>query len=441
MTNSVTQTVEAWQKAGVLLVEDGNHGEYRPRPTEFVSEGTAFIRAADLESGRVRFDSASKINPTAVARITKGIGRPGDVLFSHKGTVGKLAVVPTDAPPFVCSPQTTFWRVADTKILNSRYLYYYMQSWEFRQQWEACKAETDMADYVSLTAQRRLKVAIPSLDKQRCVVQTLGALDDKIELNRQMNQTLEAMARALFKSWFVDFDPVVAKREGRRTSWMDTELFPSHFQESELGPIPRGWTCCPIVDVMDINPQRGLKHGEVAPYLEMQAVPTTGYAPIDWKLRAAGSGARFMNGDTLLARITPCLENGKMAYVDFLDEGQIAWGSTEYIVMRPRDPIPHIYAYLLARHEDFRDHAIRSMTGSSGRQRVASDDLARYTLAGAPSEIYEAFGSIVKPWFALAKGNMNENRTLARLRDLLLPRLLASEVCLKDAEELVGEAV
>jgi type I restriction enzyme S subunit len=94
------------QQDGILLVEDGNHGEYRPRAEEFVESGVAFIRAADMEAGRVLFQAASKINDIARKRITKGIGAPGDVLLSHKGTVGKLAVVPNDAPPFVCSPQT-----------------------------------------------------------------------------------------------------------------------------------------------------------------------------------------------------------------------------------------------------------------------------------------------------------------------------------------------
>src|SRR6266487_4319776 len=96
------------QRDGILLVEDGNHGEYRPRPDEFVDAGVAFIRAADMDSGRVLFESASRINARARQRITKGIGAPGDVLLSHKGTVGKVALAPDDAPPFVCSPQTTF---------------------------------------------------------------------------------------------------------------------------------------------------------------------------------------------------------------------------------------------------------------------------------------------------------------------------------------------
>ena len=113
-------SVSELQREGVLLVEDGNHGEYRPRPDEFVDEGVAFIRAADMDAGRVLFESASKINERARTRITKGIGAPGDVLLSHKGTVGKVALVPNGSPPFVCSPQTTFWLLSSSVLMLLR---------------------------------------------------------------------------------------------------------------------------------------------------------------------------------------------------------------------------------------------------------------------------------------------------------------------------------
>jgi len=129
-----TATVTELQKDGVLLVEDGNHGEYRPRPDEFVERGVCFIRAADMDAGRVLFESAAKINERARQRITKGIGASGDVLLSHKGTVGKVAFVKDNAPAFVCSPQTTFWRTRDEQRLDRRYLYAFLRSPGFHAQ-------------------------------------------------------------------------------------------------------------------------------------------------------------------------------------------------------------------------------------------------------------------------------------------------------------------
>ena len=151
------------------------------------------------------------------------------------------------------------------------------------------------------------------LSEQRAIAHILGTLDDKIELNRRMNATLEAMARALFKSWFVDFDPVRAKMEGRDTGLPKdiADLFSDRLVESELGEIPEDWSLVPLPELLEVNPPRPLRRGEIAPYLDMANMPTSGHAPDSVIERAFGSGMRFANGDTLMARITPCLENGK----------------------------------------------------------------------------------------------------------------------------------
>ena len=150
------------------------------------------------------------------------------------------------------------------------------------------------------------------------------------------------MARALFRSWFVDFDPVRAKAEGRPSGLppdLDA-LFPASFEASELGEIPAGWEVKTLGDVIDVNPRRRIRRGDVATHVAMAALPTSGPHVAEWTQRAFTSGARFTLGDTLLARITPSLENGKTALVDFLDGGETAWGSTEFIVLRPKPTWP-----------------------------------------------------------------------------------------------------
>jgi len=146
-----------------------------------------------------------------------------------------------------------------------------------------------------------------------------------------------------------------------------------------------------------------------------------------------------MNGDTLVARITPCLENGKTAFVDFLEDGQIGWGSTEYIVLRPRPPLPEQFGYCLARSEAFREFAIQSMTGTSGRQRVQADSLRHFKLVRASDAVAEAFGRLIKPLFARSSEAVCESRTLVALRDALLPKLSRGEIRVKDAERLLEE--
>lgn len=283
---------------------------------------------------------------------------------------------------------------------------------------------------------------LPPLGQQRAIARILGTLDDKIDLNRRVKETLEAMARALFKSWFVDFDPVRAKAEGRELDLPQrlADLFPDSFEESELGEIPKGWRAVPMPDVFDVNPPRALRKGVEAPYLDMANMPTRGHSPDHVIDRAFGSGMRFINGDTLVARITPCLENGKTALVDFLEAGQVGWGSTEYIVLRPKPPLPVEFAYCLARSTEFRDFAIQSMTGSSGRQRVPAESLSHFRVVAAPKPVAELFGQVVKPLFARASAATNECRTLAAVRDALLPKLISGDLRVKDAEGL-AEAV
>jgi len=297
--------------------------------------------------------------------------------------------------------------------------------------------------YLTVSALSDLTLPLPPLPEQRAIAHTLGILDDKIESNRQMNETLEAMARAIFKSWFMDFDPVRAKAEGRQPFGMDAAtaaFFPSSFQDSPLGKIPRGWKAAPLPKVVEINPPHSLPKGDEATYLDMQNMPTRGHRPANWISRPFVSGSRFINGDTLLARITPCLENGKTAFVDFLDEGEVGWGSTEFIVLRPIDPLPPEYGYCLARDEDFRSFAIQNMTGSSGRQRVPTDSLAQYWVATPPEPIARCFGKAIRPLFAKAKTNSEESATLAAIRDALLPKLISGEIRVKDAEKLAGRA-
>ena len=298
------------------------------------------------------------------------------------------------------------------------------------------------------------------LEDQRAIAHVLGTLDDKIELNRQMNQTLEEMARALFKSWFVDFDPVRAnatlkhhattppqggsdwsgKRARTYLDRMDPDiaaLFPDSFADSELGPIPEGWEVVPLAEMIELNPPRPLPRGEISPYLDMANMPTKGHTPETVIDRPFGSGMRFTNGDTLLARITPCLENGKTAYVDFLKEDQIGWGSTEYIVLRPKPPLPSEFGYCLGRSAGFREFAIKNMTGTSGRQRVPATAISNYRMTvpnglGVP----KIFGELIKSLFSLASQNADESRTLATLRDTLLPKLMSGEVRIKASASL-----
>jgi type I restriction enzyme, S subunit len=168
----------------------------------------------------------------------------------------------------------------------------------------------------------------------------------------------------------------------------------------------------------------------------MAALPTSGTRIARVMQRPLGSGARFTNGDTLIARITPCLENGKTALVDCLPEGAVGWGSTEFIVLRPHSDISRALPYLIARHEPFRAHLIAAMSGTSGRQRVQADAVDRYEIALPPAPVLRAFGELADPIFERLTTISNENDALLALRNTLLPKLISGELRVCDAETL-----
>jgi len=330
----------------------------------------------------------------------------------------------------------------DPQKLNPRFLRYFLISPDMQTQLLSWAGSGGTRNALTKGMIESFDVPAPEdVNEQRAIAHILGTLDDKIELNRRMNETLETMARALFKSWFVDFDPVSAKAESRETGLPKhiADLFPDHFEDSELGEIPAGWKPVPVPDIIAVNPTRPLRKDRVASYLDMANMPTQGHRAIEWVQRSFGSGTRFINGDTLLARITPCLENGKTAFVDFLADGETGWGSTEYIILRPKPPLPAEFGYYLARDESFRNHVIQNMTGTSGRQRAPASCLTQYLIARPSTPLAEYFGNYARLAMSKIRTSDEQSRTLAAMRDTLLPKLISGELRVKDVERFISE--
>lgn len=356
--------------------------------------------------------------------------RPNDLIISCSGTIGRISMIHPGDPMGIISQALLILRPHSRDVLPE-FLYYFLLTSEGRHSLVKASHGSVQVNIAPRAVVEQIELPVPTLPEQRAIAHILGTLDDKIELNRRMNETLEEIARAIFKSWFVDFDPVRAKMERRQPpEWSANviHLFPNDLVDSELGRIPEGWELVPLPKMIEVNPPRSLRKGEVAPYLDMANMPTRGHTPNHVVERPFGSGMRFVNGDTLVARITPCLENGKTAYVDFLGKDQVGWGSTEYIVLRPKSPFPEEFAYCLARSEGFREYAIQSMTGSSGRQRVPTESLAHYALPFPSVELGKRFGLLVRPLFERASAAARESRNLTALRDALVPKLFSGEI-------------
>ena len=183
-----------------------------------------------------------------------------------------------------------------------------------------------------------------------------------------------------------------------------------------------------LSDYAYLNPKRILAKNQIARSIDMSQLSTDGAFPSGWEMKPFNGGMRFSNGDTLLARITPCLENGKTAFIDFLDQGEVAFGSTEYIVLAPKNGVPAEMLYCLARYPAFVDYAVKNMNGSSGRQRVSADTLGQFMLPKFEMESMVAFGETVSPMFLKMRHNSLENIRLAEMRDALLPKLMSGKI-------------
>ena len=390
-------------------------------------ETTSWGDLATLEYGKSLRGYESSEGPYRVYGTNGPIGWCNEPLCFHPNVIigrkGAYRGVHYSATPFFVI-DTAFYLRPKVEI-DTRWAYYQLLTQDINgMDSGSAIPSTSREDFYGLP------VKVPSLAEQRAIAHVLGTLDDKIELNRRMSRTLEEMARAIFQDWFVDFGPTRAKMEGLGP-YLPLELwdlFPDELVDSELGEIPEGWEVKALEQIIHLNPREPLKKGSVAPYLDMAALPTTGSIPETPVPRAFTSGARFRNGDTLLARITPCLENGKTAFVQSLPEGIAGWGSTEFIVMRPISPVPQQLTYFLARDCNFRAHAIQSMTGTSGRQRVQAEALASYSLPCPPPDNWAIFGSVVEELFARVKSNTEEITTLTAQRNTLLPKLVSGEV-------------
>ena len=371
------------------IVQPGNHEE----------DGVPILRVNNFVSGRVRTDNVMRVNAQIEQKYRRSRLRGGEVLLTVVGAnFGACAVAPKELAGWNVARAVAVIPIAAdldphwvALCLRSSCVRHCMDIW----------ATTTAQPTLNLGDVARLPIPVPPQKERDTIASVLGALDDKIELNRRMNETLEAMCQALFKSWFVD---------------------------PTANGLPKGWREVPLPEAIEVNPPRRLSNDHLAPYLDMANMPTRSARALEVYKREFGSGMRFKNGDTLVARITPCLENGKTCFVDFLDNEEAGWGSTEYIVLRPKPPLPPEFAYFLARTEEFRSFTISHMTGTTGRQRVPADCFDHFKVAVPSVEVAERFGEFARGTLAKMKGNDNESRTLAELRDTLLPKLLSGEL-------------
>lgn len=434
----------SWKRLGDCCLKIGSGATPTGGKESYHEHGpVSLIRSQNVHNNGFSSSGLAFIDEVQAKKLNNVNVEVGDILLNITGdSVARVCLAPPKYLPARVNQHVAIIRPMPD-IFDSRYLRYFLTSPYQQNLMLGVAGAGATRNALTKLMIEEFKVPCPSIKVQRSIGDILSVLDDRIYLLQETNTTLEAIAQALFKSWFIDFDPVHAKAEGREPEGMDAEtaaLFPDSFEDSELGIIPKNWYVTNLGDAYEINPTRKLKKGELAPYLDMANVPTRGHHADKTTMRKMGSGTKFINGDTLLARITPCLENGKTAFVDFLDDNQIGWGSTEFVVLRPKEPIPPYHGYLLARHSAFREFAIQSMSGTSGRQRIQNNVLSRYSIVVPDYRVLELFGSIVSSIQQKISSNSRQAKFLASQRNILLPQLIWGQVSLAKEEMKVYEA-
>ncbi|WP_376783630.1 restriction endonuclease subunit S [Brevibacterium casei] len=295
-------------------------------------------------------------------------------------------------------PLNTTLFVKDFRGNDPRWIYYLLKSIDFSGFNSGSAQPSLNRNYIA-----GIELAVPTLVEQRAIAATLGALDDKIESNRRTISLIDELVRTRFEADFNLAQPADGVS---------------------------------VADLIPINRKQRLSRGTKTTYVGMPSLPEFSPEIFDWGTREFGSGQKFVNGDVLMARITPCLENGKTAIVDMLEDGEVGWGSTEFVVLSPKGLITTPWIYALVRHESVREWAIRRMAGTSGRQRFRAEDFGDYRIAEPDHKNLEEFNSFAEPLFARMTQLRNEVKRLTSLREALLPELLSGRICSPIEEEV-----
>ncbi|RYZ74293.1 MAG: restriction endonuclease subunit S [Proteobacteria bacterium] len=393
-------TVEELVKRGLLERPiDGNHGSIHPKGSDFISSGVPFIMASDLVGGGIDTVNCSFIAPEQAKMLRKGFSKTGDVLLSHKATLGRTAIVGMIPGDFVMlTPQVTYYRSKDYEKLNNRYLKYYFDSQQFQQILESWGGGGSTRAYLGITAQLRLPILLPPPTEQKRIARILGALDDKIELNRRMNSTLEAVAQMLFQRMFID-----RIADGLPKGWSEETV-------SDIGLLNRA----------SVTP--GKFPDEIFSHYSLPAFD-------EGRLPKQEAGGKIMSNKTLvssdsvlISKLNPRIPR---IWLPATTEPNRAISSTEFLVVSPKSDVSREFLYCLFANDFFMSKLATMVTGTSGsHQRIRPDSLLDMKIVVPSKASILDFTNAVAAMLQKVQSNIEQSRTLANHRDALLPLLL-----------------
>lgn len=421
----------------------------RIKAENFVSEGVPVIKGGNL-NGDLDSSSFDFLTPEKAAELSTSIARRLDLVITHRGTLGQVGIIPPNSryPEYIVS-QSQLKLSFDQAKVNPYFIYYFLRSSVGQRRLLANTSQVGVpAIAQALTSIRNIRVPLPSLKEQDSIVCALRLLDDRIALLRETNATLEAIAQAMFKSWFVDFDPVHAKQQGCTPEGMSettAALFPDSFEESEQGLVPRGWKVEPLTEVFDFREGPGIRN---------------------WQYTNSDQGTRFINirciqdGDLSIetaSRITDEEANGKYAHfhlkawdVVVSTSGTLGRSAivrqehlplmlnTSVIRFQPikeKMRFSFVYEYLNSTEFLFK---LVSMASGSVQKNFGPMHLKQIKLVCPPIDLLAHYESICRPLFEKLVANRARIQTLATLLDTLLPRLMSGKISLSKSQSPIA---
>jgi type I restriction enzyme, S subunit len=430
-----TVTVEQIAANGSSSISIGPFGS-RMKSDCYVDSGVPVVRGNNISGGKHPEGEFVFITEAKAAELKSSEVTGGDLVFPHRGAIGRVALIPEGERMILSSSLMKL--TPNKEICHPSFLLYFFRS--SKGVHELLKnASTVGTPGIGqpLSSLKRIPVDIPPLQGQKAIAHILGTLDDKIELNRKTNETLEAMAKALFKSWFVDFDPVRAKAEGRPTGLPAeiSDLFPDSFEDSELGEIPSGWRVGSL-DQIGINPRETAKPEDMDSsdrYIGLEHMPRGSIC-----LGESGQAEelesnknRFRQGDLLFGKLRPYFK--KTGYSQF--DGVC---STDIVVVRKKGEYGVGFICCFLASDPFIDFTVAASSGTR-MPRTSWKDMCEFPFAIPSKLLLCEFDTQFRPVINKITGNCIHSASLAVLRDALLPKLISGEIRIPDAEKMLEE--
>ncbi|WP_454642194.1 restriction endonuclease subunit S [Bradyrhizobium liaoningense] len=388
---------------------------------DYTADGIPVVPTEAIRDRQIDHTVLPKISAAKARELGRHRLKKGDILFARRGVqaTGHIGFVRDAEEGFICGTGAIRLRINERfGEIDPSYLSHVLAN-PVSIEWFKFHAIGATMPNLNEGIIRSFPLNLPPPREQRAIAHILGALDDKIELNRRMNETLEAMARALFKSWFLDFDPVRAKAEGRKVSVPQTD-FPSSFEDSGLGKIPKGWRVVSLGDVLELAYGKALKEdtrrpGRVAVY--------GSNGQIGWHEQKLVDGPGIVVG-----------RKGNPGTIVWAPNDFFAIDTTFYVV--PKSICMSLYFLYFA----LRDLGLSSLGADSAVPGLNRNMAYMSRQLVPPKSILDAFDDLVRPLFSRLHSGNEETQTLAALRDTLLPKLISGELRVKAAEKIV-EAV